>query len=287
MVEGPGTARRHHQARSGSHEPAGRTARASSRRRRPPLRDRRRPVAGACSRRRFKRVLDRIDAGLIEGRHRGHLPDGSRRRLGFRAPGPVAIVQLNSWLALVRLATRARSAGTRPGKRANGRAPTRCPCSNCSCATPSARRHGPGQGPVPAGQPARPCASAATTAGGAPRQYRRPLRPRQRFLRRLARRRDDLFERGLRRARRRRWRRRRRTRSALLLDRLDLKPASACSRSAAAGAASPRSPRGDYGVQVIGLTLSTEQKACAERRLAAGRPGRPGRDPAADYRDAR
>jgi cyclopropane-fatty-acyl-phospholipid synthase len=33
------------------------------------------------------------------------LPDGSKRRLGFRAPGPNAIVRLSSWLALIRLAT--------------------------------------------------------------------------------------------------------------------------------------------------------------------------------------
>ena len=33
---------------------------------------------------------------------------------------------------------RARSAGTRRGRKANGRRPTRCPCSICSCAMPSA-----------------------------------------------------------------------------------------------------------------------------------------------------
>src|SRR6202007_3113832 len=33
------------------------------------------------------------------------LPDGTTRPLGFRAPGPNAIVRLSSWLSLVRLAT--------------------------------------------------------------------------------------------------------------------------------------------------------------------------------------
>ena len=33
------------------------------------------------------------------------MPDGSQRRIGFHRPGPVAIVHLHSWLALVRLAT--------------------------------------------------------------------------------------------------------------------------------------------------------------------------------------
>jgi cyclopropane-fatty-acyl-phospholipid synthase len=53
----------------------------------------------------FKRMLDRVDAGLIEGGIDATLPDGSRRRLGFRGDGPVAIVQLNSWRSLLRLAT--------------------------------------------------------------------------------------------------------------------------------------------------------------------------------------
>ena len=53
----------------------------------------------------FKRMLDKVDAGLVEGGIEAILPDGSRRRLGFRTEGPSAIVHLNSWRALVRLAT--------------------------------------------------------------------------------------------------------------------------------------------------------------------------------------
>ena len=53
----------------------------------------------------FKRVLhlihDRLELGGIDAT----LPDGSRRRIGFHRPGPTAVVQINSWLALVRLAT--------------------------------------------------------------------------------------------------------------------------------------------------------------------------------------
>ena len=51
----------------------------------------------------FHRILDRIDAGLIEGGIDATLPDGSRRLLGGRRPGPVPIVTLHSWRALVRL----------------------------------------------------------------------------------------------------------------------------------------------------------------------------------------
>jgi len=51
----------------------------------------------------FSRILDRIDAGLVAGTIEGTLPDGSTRMLGGRAPGPVAVVHLHSWRALVRL----------------------------------------------------------------------------------------------------------------------------------------------------------------------------------------
>ncbi len=53
----------------------------------------------------FHRLLDRIDAGLAEGAIDAHLPDGTRRMVGGRAPGPVPIVHLHHWRALVRLAT--------------------------------------------------------------------------------------------------------------------------------------------------------------------------------------
>lgn len=53
----------------------------------------------------IERVLDEIDSRLASGGLEATLPDGSRRRLGHRAPGPAAAVRLASWMALVRLAT--------------------------------------------------------------------------------------------------------------------------------------------------------------------------------------
>jgi cyclopropane-fatty-acyl-phospholipid synthase len=50
-------------------------------------------------------VLHRMDQGLNEGMLQGELPNGTPRVLGGRAPGPVAIVRLNSWLGLWRVAT--------------------------------------------------------------------------------------------------------------------------------------------------------------------------------------
>jgi cyclopropane-fatty-acyl-phospholipid synthase len=51
----------------------------------------------------FHKVLDRIDAGLVEGGIDATLPDGSHRILGGRKPGPMPVVRLHSWRAIVRL----------------------------------------------------------------------------------------------------------------------------------------------------------------------------------------
>src|SRR5215212_3808433 len=53
----------------------------------------------------FARVLDEIDRGLARGGLEVTLPNGKMRRIGFRAAGPTAAVQLHGWMALVRLAT--------------------------------------------------------------------------------------------------------------------------------------------------------------------------------------
>ena len=53
----------------------------------------------------FSRVLDAIDRRLDHGGLDVTAPGGGRHRLGFRSPGPSAVVQLSSWMALLRLAT--------------------------------------------------------------------------------------------------------------------------------------------------------------------------------------
>ena len=53
----------------------------------------------------FAAVLDHIDRRLAVGGIETTLPDGSERRIGFRAAGPSAVVHLASWMALLRLAT--------------------------------------------------------------------------------------------------------------------------------------------------------------------------------------
>lgn len=62
-------------------------------------------VLGRLFSKSFAVVLDQIEERLEVGGLDVTLPDGTRRRLGFKAPGPEAIVRLNSWYALVRLVT--------------------------------------------------------------------------------------------------------------------------------------------------------------------------------------
>jgi cyclopropane-fatty-acyl-phospholipid synthase len=53
----------------------------------------------------MSKVIDEIDRRLACGGIEVTQPGGSKRRLGFRGTGPKAVVRLSSWLALVRLAT--------------------------------------------------------------------------------------------------------------------------------------------------------------------------------------
>ena len=53
----------------------------------------------------FSRVLDKVDRGIEQGRIEATLPDGSFRILGGRADGPMVVVHLRSWRALIRLFT--------------------------------------------------------------------------------------------------------------------------------------------------------------------------------------
>ncbi|HEV2817548.1 MAG TPA: cyclopropane-fatty-acyl-phospholipid synthase family protein [Allosphingosinicella sp.] len=53
----------------------------------------------------FHKLIDRIDAGIADGRLDATFPDGSFRALGGRGEGPAVTLHLKSWRALVRLAT--------------------------------------------------------------------------------------------------------------------------------------------------------------------------------------
>jgi cyclopropane-fatty-acyl-phospholipid synthase len=62
-------------------------------------------VLGRLFSRGMARLLDQLHEKLEVGGVEAMLPDGSQRRIGFHRDGPTAVVQLNSWYALVRLAT--------------------------------------------------------------------------------------------------------------------------------------------------------------------------------------
>ena len=82
-------------------------------------------------------VLDRIDRHLERGGIDATLPDGSRRRLGFRNPGPAARIELRSWMALVRLGDVGLGRLVQGvGAWRMGVARTRCLCSSCSAPMP-------------------------------------------------------------------------------------------------------------------------------------------------------
>jgi cyclopropane-fatty-acyl-phospholipid synthase len=53
----------------------------------------------------FSKVLDQIDRHLLVGGIDVALPGGSKRRLGFHSNGARAVVEISRWMALVRLAT--------------------------------------------------------------------------------------------------------------------------------------------------------------------------------------
>jgi len=53
----------------------------------------------------FARIVDQLDVRLKVGGIEARLPNGSSRRVGFHAPGPVAVVDIANWRALVRLVT--------------------------------------------------------------------------------------------------------------------------------------------------------------------------------------
>lgn len=53
----------------------------------------------------FDLGLDRIDKGLAQGTMDATLPDGRTRRLGGRGPGPHAQISLRNWMPLVRVIT--------------------------------------------------------------------------------------------------------------------------------------------------------------------------------------
>ena len=219
----------------------------------------------------FARVLDQLDSRLLQGGIHATLPSGERRHVGFHAPGPEPIVELRSWMALVRLATSGSVGWYKAWERGEWASPDPVPLfelfmRNAASLGDSARAKGPARWINKLAHLAR---------DNAPHQARENIAAHYdlgndfyaawldssmtyssaRFALPFPSTNDVELEQAQQR------------KIHLLLDRLDLKPGDrlleiGCGWGTLAIEAVKR------GAFVVGLTLSTEQKAWAERRIA-------------------
>ena len=219
-----------------------------------------RPLAPA-----FRRVLDKVDAGLVEGGIEATLPDGTRRRLGFRVDGPVAIVRLNSWRAMLRLATSGSVGWYKAWEKGEWESPDPVPLFDLFM------RNGRALGEV--GR-AKGLWKLANRAAHAVRRNT-PLRARKNiqahydlgndfyaaWLDKSMTYSSAIFAAGdsLEQAQARKIR--------LLLDRLNLEPGQRLLEIGCGWGSLAEIAARDYGVRVVGLTLSEEQKAFADQRM--------------------
>ena len=236
----------------------------------------------------FAFVLNRIDRGLDAGRIEVTLPDGGFRILGGRGEGPVAIVHLHSWRSLARLAVSGSVGWYKAWALGEWSSPDPVPLFDLFT------RNATGLGET-------------ARAKGLWKRLNRLIHGLRANDRGRARRNiehhydlgNDFYaawldagmnyssavfaepisaDEPLEAAQERKIR--------LLLDRLDLKPGQRLLEIGCGWGALAEIAARDYGVQVTGLTLSAEQKAYAEARLArAGLSDRAAIE-LRDYRDA-
>jgi cyclopropane-fatty-acyl-phospholipid synthase len=215
----------------------------------------------------FGRVLDEIEARLETGGLHLHLPNGADRHIGFRAPGADATVDIRNWMALVRLATSGSVGWYKAWTLGEWASPDPVALFELFSANAiSLGDVGRAKGPFRWVN-----ALAHRLRDNAPRKARKNiaahydlgndfysawLDPTMTYsCARFAASSDSIEE-----AQRRKV--------ALLLDRLDLKPGDrlleiGCGWGSLAIAAAQR------GAEIVGLTLSREQKAWAEEKIAA------------------
>ena len=231
----------------------------------------------------FRRVLDKVDSGLLAGGIDATLPDGSRRRLGFRTGGPVAVVHLNSWHAMLRLATSGSVGWYKAWVKGEWDSPDLVPLFDLFM------RNGRALGQV--GR-AKGLFKWANRAAHAVRKNT-PMGARQNiqahydlgndfysaWLDKSMTYSSAVFESGdsLEEAQARKIR--------LLLDRLQLKPGQRLLEIGCGWGSFAEVAARDYGVEVVGLTLSEEQKAYADKRMKNARLADRVEIRLADYRE--
>jgi cyclopropane-fatty-acyl-phospholipid synthase len=219
----------------------------------------------------FARVLDRIDAGLMHGRLDATLPDGTARTLGGRGAGPAAIVRLESWRALVRLATSGSVGWYKAWAHGEWSSPDPAALfalfsQNATALGNTGRARGPWKlvnrlaHALRANSPARARRNIAHHYDLGNDFYAAWLDPSLTYS-------SAIFAEPIAAAEPLETAQARKIR--LLLDRLDLKPGQRLLEIGCGWGALAEIAARDYGVHVTGVTLSAEQKAYAERRLAA------------------
>ena len=214
----------------------------------------------------FHKLLDRIDAALVEGRIDATLPDGSFRVLGGRRDGPAPIVHLRSWRSLIRLATSGSVGWYKAWARGEWASPDPVPLfdlfmRNAVTLGDAARAKGPWKlvnwaaHRLRANDPRRARRNIAHHYDLGNDFYAAWLDPGMTYS-------SAIFgsEEPLEAAQDRKVR--------LLLDRLDLKPGQHLLEIGCGWGGLAEIAARDYGVRVTGLTLSAEQKAYADGRLA-------------------
>jgi len=231
----------------------------------------------------FRIILDKVDAGLLSGGIDATLPDGSRRRLGFRTEGPVAVVHLKSWRAMLRLATSGSVGWYNAWLRDEWRSPDPVPLFDLFM------RNGRSLGQV--GR-AKGLFRLANRAAHAVRKNT-PLGARKNiqahydlgndfysaWLDKSMTYSSAVFEDGdsLEEAQSRKIH--------LLLDRLQLQPGQRLLEIGCGWGSLAEIAARDYGVEVVGLTLSEEQKAYADKRMKKAKLAAKVEIRLADYRE--
>ncbi|HEX8224817.1 MAG TPA: cyclopropane-fatty-acyl-phospholipid synthase family protein [Allosphingosinicella sp.] len=233
----------------------------------------------------FSRILDRIDRGLERGAIEGVLPDGTRRILGGRAPGPRPVVELRSWRALARLVSSGSVGWYKSWELGEWASPDPVPLFelfmlNAESLGDTARAKGPFRLVNSIAHRFRDNDKARARDNIAHHYdlgndfYRAWLDPGMTYSSAVFAAPGQTLEEA------------QAHKLTLLLDRLVLEPGQrlldiGCGWGSLAEAAAR-----DRGVEVTGLTLSAEQKAYAERRLQAAGLGSRCAIQLTDYRDA-
>ncbi len=233
----------------------------------------------------FNRILDRIDTGLAEGGIDATLPDGSHRILGGRRPGPMPVVRLHSWRALVRLVSSGSVGWYKAWALGEWSSPDPVPLfdlfmRNGESLGEVARAKGIWRNVNRAAHLLRRNSKGKARANIAFHYdlgndfYAAWLDPSMTYSSALFARDDSLEAAQERKIR-------------ALLDRLALKPGERLLEIGCGWGSLAEIAARDYAVEVVGLTLSSEQKAYADARMARAGLGDRVSIRLMDYRDAR